>query len=81
MKLDDTEIEENEFHQNKTPILIKDIYINKIVVSNKLPFGKEDFKYFIGYKDEKPIRHLCLFLPENWFEKYFDRTKYFYFAI
>ena len=27
--------------------------INKIVVSNKLPFGKQDFKYFIGYKDDE----------------------------
>ena len=35
----------------KNPILINDVDINKIVVSNKLPFGKQDFKYFIGYKD------------------------------
>ena len=26
---------------------------NKIVVSNKVPFGKQNFKYFIGYKDAK----------------------------
>ena len=32
-------------------ILINNIDINKIVVSNKFPFGKQDFKYFIGYKD------------------------------
>ena len=24
-----------------------------MVVCNKLPFGKEEFKYFIGYKDNK----------------------------
>ena len=24
-------------------------------VSNKLPFSKQDFKYFIGYKDAKKI--------------------------
>ena len=35
----------------KAPILINEIDINKAVVSNKLPFGKKDFKYFIGYKD------------------------------
>ena len=51
MKFDDTEIEEHTFNQYKSPILINEIDIDKIVVSNKFPFGKQDFKYFIGYKD------------------------------
>ena len=55
MKFDDTEIEEYEFHRFKNPISINDIDINKIVVFNKLPFYKQDFKYFIGYKDNKKI--------------------------
>ena len=29
-------------HQNKIPISTNDMDINKIVVSNKLPFGKQD---------------------------------------
>ena len=29
--------------------------INKIVVSNKLSFGNQDFKYFIGFKDAKKV--------------------------
>ena len=53
IKLDDAEIEEYEFYQYKSPILINNIDINKIVGSNKFPFGKEDFKYFICYKDNK----------------------------
>ena len=48
---DDTEIEEYKSHQNKSPISINNLDINKIVVSNKLAFAKQDFKYFIGYKD------------------------------
>ena len=64
IKFDETEIEEYEFHQHKSPILINDIHINEIVVSNKYPFGKQDFKYFIGYKDNKDIRSLCIFFPE-----------------
>ena len=51
INFDDTEIEEFEFHEYKSPILINDLNIDKIVVSDKLPFGKQDFKYFIGYKD------------------------------
>ena len=41
--------------------MINDIDINKIVVSNKLPIGKQDFKYFIGYKDSEKIRYICVF--------------------
>ena len=52
IKFDDHEIEEYEFHQRKSLILINDTDINEIVVSNKLPFGKEVFKYFTGYKDK-----------------------------
>ena len=48
MKFDETEIEEYEFHRYKRPILINDIDINKIVVSNTIPFGKLDFKCFTG---------------------------------
>ena len=53
IKFDDTEIQEYKFHQYKSPISINNIDINKIVVSNKFPFDKEDFKCYIGYKDNK----------------------------
>ena len=38
--------------------ILNDIDTNKMVVSNKLPFGKQDFKYFIGYKDSEKFRPL-----------------------
>ena len=44
-------IEEYKFHQYKSLIPINEVNINEIVVSNKFSFGKQDFKYFIGYKD------------------------------
>ena len=56
-------MEKCKFHENKSRILINDIDINKIVVSNKFLFGKQDFKYFIGYKDSETIRPLCIFYP------------------
>ena len=37
---------------------INNIDINKIAVSNKVSFGKKDFKYFIGYKDAKKWDHI-----------------------
>ena len=53
LKLDDTDIKKQKFHQHKSPILIDNIDINNIVVYNEVPFGKKDFRYFIGYKDAK----------------------------
>ena len=49
---------------------------HKIVASNKMSFGKNGFEYFIGYKDAKKIRPLCIFLPKmNAYRRGFDRTK------
>ena len=40
------------------------------------PFGKQDFEYFIGYKDNKEIRPLYIFFPEiRLYKRYFDETK------
>ena len=57
--------------------MIGNIDINKIVVFNKVfLFAKMDFKCFIGYKDAKKIRPLCIFLPKmNAYRRGFDRTK------
>ena len=41
-------LKKKKFDQRKSPILIINIDINKIVVSNKIPFSKPDFEYFIG---------------------------------
>ena len=53
IKFGDIEIQKQKYHQHKELISIKNIDINKIVVSNKVSFGKKGFKCFIGYKDAK----------------------------
>ena len=51
-----------------------------MIVSNKFLFGKQDFKYFIGCKDNKDIRPLCIFFPEmSIYKRYSDKTKCMYF--
>ena len=60
IKFDDTETEEYEFHQYKRPVSINDIDINKIEACNKFPFGKQDFKYLIGYKNSEKVRPSCI---------------------
>ena len=80
IKFDDTEIEKCKFHQNKVAILKNDTDINKIVVSNKLPFDKQDFKYFIGHKDSKKVRPLCIFCPQMViYKRNFDENRCIYF--
>ena len=62
--------------------MTNDIDINEIVISNKIPFGKQDFKYFIGYKDNKKIRPLRILFPEmSIYKIYSDKTKCVYFMI
>ena len=79
IKFGDIEIEKQKFHQNKRPIAIKNIDVNKIVLSNKVSFGKKGFRYFIGYKDAKKIRLLYIFLPKiTAYRRDFGETKYIY---
>ena len=55
---------------------------NKLVVSNKFPFGKKGSKCFIGYKDAKKTRSWFIFLPKmSAYRKDFDGTKYMSFLI
>ena len=44
-----------KFHRHEIPIFINDIDINKKVVSNKIPLGKENFKYFLATDAKKRL--------------------------
>ena len=44
IKFDDIEIQKQKFYHHKGSISMKNTHINKIVVSNKVPFGKKRFK-------------------------------------
>ena len=80
IKFDDTEIEKYKFHQNKSSISINDTGNNKIVGSSKVPFGKQDFKCFIGYKDSEKCRPLCIFRTQMViYKRDFDGKIYIYF--
>ena len=53
IKFGDIEIQKQTFHQHKGTVSIKNVGTDKIVVSNKVPFGKKGSEYFIGDKDAK----------------------------
>ena len=54
-----------ELYKNKKTFDIDDIDVNKILVSKKEPYGKNNsLIYFIGYNDNDVIRPLCLKLSK-----------------
>ena len=72
IKFDDTEIKKYKFHQNKNLFRwVSDIDSNKIIVSNKLPLCKQDFRYFTGYQDHNKK----LDLYANCFQKWVHREQ------
>ena len=78
----DTDIQKYKFHQHKSPILINNIDVNKIVVFNKVSFDKKGLKYYIGYKDGEKVEPLCILLPKmSACRRDFDETKYMSFLI
>ena len=65
IKFDNKKIEKSDFYKNKKIFNIDDIDVNKILVSKKEPYGKNNsLIYFIGYNDNDVIRPLCLKLSK-----------------
>ena len=68
LMLGDIEIEKNRFYHHKTPILLRDIDTEKVLVSNKIPFGEKNCKYFIGYlhgnHKVKPL-HIIIYISNS----------------
>ena len=61
-KIDDKEYERNKysFQKDKKPININDVAIKKIVLSNKIPYGKHSAnKYYISYLSNG-LKPLCI---------------------
>ena len=68
----DIEASKSEFYENKKAIKLKDVIVDKIVISNKVKGNNETVKHYIGYLDES-VSPLCLILPQmsGWI-KYFE---------
>ena len=80
----DTKIEKNKFYSNKTPIYLKDVDIEKVLVSNKISFGGKNYKYFIGYLyNDNKVKPLHIMLPKTsaYVKSYDGQTKWMYFLI
>ena len=65
INFEDKKIKKGDFYKNKKVTKIDDIDVNKILVSEKEPYGtKNSFKYFTGYNDNDVTRPLCVRLPQ-----------------
>ena len=77
----DTEIEKN---RSSTPIFLKDVDIEKVLVSNKISFDEKNYKYFIDYLyNDHKFKSLHIMLPETsaYVKIYDGQTKWMYFLI
>ena len=80
----DNEIENSKFYRHKTPILLKDVDIEKVLVSNKISFGGKDYNYFIGYLyNDNNVKPLHIMLPKTsaHVKRYDGQTNWMYFLI
>ena len=55
IKFGDVEIQKQKFHQHKEPISIKNIDINKVVVSNKVSLVKKHLNILLATKMLKKL--------------------------
>ena len=62
----DIEHQKNKFYYYKSPVPLRDIDIEKVLVSNKISSGEKNYKYFIGYlyNDDK-VKSLHVMLPKT----------------
>ena len=77
-------IEKNRFYRNKTPIFLKDVDTEKVLVSNKISFCEKIYKYYIGYLyNDHKVKPLHIMLPKtsDYIKSYDGQTKWMYFLI
>ena len=63
---------------------LKDVDIKKVLISNKVPFGEKNYKYFICYLyDDHKVKPLHIMLPKTsaYVKSYDGQTKWMYFFI
>ena len=52
-------------HRHKNPIFVKDVDIEKVLLSKKISPGEKNYKYFIGYfYDDHKVKPLHIMLPK-----------------
>ena len=80
----DIETEKDIFYRHKSPIVLEEVDIEKVLVSNKISSNEKNYKYFIGYLyNDYKVKPLHIMLPKmSAYVKSYDwQTKWMYFLI
>ena len=64
LKFNNIKVNKKEFHRSKQAIELDLVDTGNIIVSDRFKHSEEDFKYFIGYQDDKIVKPLCIILPQ-----------------
>ena len=64
-------IEIKKKYRYKSPVPLRDVDVEKAIVSNKISFGEKNYKYFIGYlhNSDKVIPLHVMLLNKHLFKK------------
>ena len=62
LKFNNIRVNKKEFHKFKQPINLDLIKVDQIVISDKFKHSNGGFKYFVGYKEDKIVKPLCITL-------------------
>ena len=68
-----------KFHSSRNPIVTCDVDSNKIMEYDASAYGKKrtNAMFFMGYKNDKKIRPICIKLPKmDGYVSIFRKTKY-----
>ena len=77
-------LKKNKFYHHKSPIVLKDVDIEKVLVSKKDFFWWKNYIYFIGYLHyDHKIKPLHIMLPKTsaYVKGYHGQTRWKYFLI
>ena len=73
LKLGNIRVKKTGFQKSKQPIDLDLINVDQIVMSDKFKHSDDDFKYFIGYKEDEIVKPLCIILTQmTGYIKYFE---------
>ena len=73
LKFGNIRVKKTGFQKSKQPIDLDLINVDQIVMSDKFKHSDDDFKYFIGYKEDEIVKPLCIILPQmTGYIKYFE---------
>ena len=73
LQFNDIILNKKEFRKSKESIDLLSVDADKIVVSHKFKLTDNVFKYFVGYKEGKIVKPLCIILPQiSGYIKYFE---------